>query len=303
MASRVPTVLVVALAACGPVIDGSADASGNGTGTSTSTATTSVSASVSDATTITASESTTPPDPPVDTAEDSGFVETPDASVFPGGCSLWEQNCPRGQKCTAYSSNGASEFDATRCVDVVRDPRGVGESCNAFDQRAGQDDCELGTICWHVDPDTLVGECVGFCEGTETEPSCDDPCADCVISGATVLALCLSACDPIAQDCDEGSACYPVNDTFVCAPDAGADEGAIGSTCEFINVCDPGNFCAPAENLPACDGTGCCAPYCDVGANDGCDALLPGTVCRPWFEDLPAPSCVDFERVGGCLAP
>lgn len=288
---------------CGPVVDGSADGSegGSGTSTSTSTSTTSVSTS-STATTVVPSDETSQPESS-DTLDESSFVQDPDASVFPSSCSLWEQDCPRGTKCMPYSSDGSGSFDATLCAEVVRDPRGVGESCTVFESLgSGMDDCELGAICWNADPDTLIGECVAFCEGPEAEPTCGDECSSCSISGSSILALCLPSCDPVAQDCAQGDGCYPIGTGFTCAP-TGIEQGAVGSPCEFINICAPGSFCAGTELLPECEGPSCCAPFCDLEADDSCDALLPGTVCRPWYDELPTPSCVDLERVGGCLAP
>ncbi len=108
--------------------------------------------------------------------------------------------------------------------------------------------------------------------------------------------------DPRLQDCGDGDGCYPTPNSFGCAPDGGGDMGGLGEPCEFINVCDPGLFCANPEVVPACNDAGCCAPYCDVSATDDCDAVLPGIACVPWYEEGQEPnSC--FRGVGACVLP
>ena len=44
--------------------------------------------------------------------------------------------------------------------------------------------------------------------------------------------------------------CYPrgINEVFTCVPDASGEMGVYGDPCEYINVCDPGLFCASAES-------------------------------------------------------
>jgi hypothetical protein len=190
-------------------------------------------------------------------------------------------------------------------LPVVEDPNEVGEPCTVADSGvSGIDDCVLGAMCWNVDAETMIGECVGFCTGSEANPTCTDPCTSCSINGDGVLLLCLPGCDPLAQDCSETQACYPINDGFACAPDAGEEEGEIGSPCEYLNVCDPGSWCADSQDVPGCAGAyGCCTPFCNVDATDECDALLPGTTCTPWFEDGQEPeACLGEGTIGACLA-
>jgi hypothetical protein len=168
---------------------------------------------------------------------------------------------------------------------------------------SGEDDCDAGLFCFDVDLETNVGECYEMCTGDESEWFCSDACATCTISGSGVLNLCLSQCDPLAPDCDEGDACYPFHDdAFVCTSDVGGESGGIGEPCEFINVCDPGLVCLGKDNLPACDGaSGCCSPVCDTSVVDTCDAIMPGTACTPWFGD-DASRCAN-TNVGVCAAP
>jgi hypothetical protein len=296
-------------AACGPVVGSSGDGSGDETTTGSSTTpqpTTVPDPSVGEAevSSFPPGEESSPTDP---SDEGSSFVMRPDVLRPPSDCSLWDQDCLEGDKCMPWANDGGNSWNDTKCVPIDPNPRDVGESCmvegNAV---SGIDNCVEGAMCFYVDPETNEGECIAFCEGNEAEPTCDDPCTFCNITSEGILTLCLSSCDPIAQDCADGLACYPINDTFACAPDAGGEMGSIGEACEFLNVCDPGSLCAEATMLPDCEGAaGCCTPFCNVDAQDNCDALYPGTVCVPWWEEGegPDPSCVDTGTVGACLVP
>jgi hypothetical protein len=83
-----------------------------------------------------------------------------------------------------------------------------------------------------------------------------------------------------------------------CAPDASGDEGQPGDPCEFLNVCDPGLFCANADAVPGCAGNGCCSAVCTVGDDTNCE---DGQSCIPFYEDGQAPDeCLG--TVGACSA-
>lgn len=130
------------------------------------------------------------------------------------------------------------------------------------------------------------------------------PCTTCVIASENVLILCFPICDPLVQNCYEGSGCYPIIDAFGCAPDVSGRNGVAGDPCEFVNVCDLGLFCANPELVPGCTGASCCTPYCNVDAPDECEVQLPGTVCTPWFDsDEGSVACVPTGTVGFCAAP
>jgi hypothetical protein len=285
--------------ACGPtVVVGSDATSGTPTTSGEMSTTTSGDTTVQPETTPTTDgTASTSGDPTAD------FLQEPDFQVHPGECSLWEQNCPDGEKCMPWSSTGGGELDARRCSPIAENPREVGEPCMVEGSfGSGVDDCVLGSMCWDVDPKTNMGECVAFCEGSEAKPSCTDPCTSCSISGSGVLILCLPDCDPLAQDCGEEQGCYPLQSAFACAPDVSGDMGAIGSPCEYINVCDPGTHCADAALVPGCEAISCCTPFCDVEQPDTCDALVPGTTCTPWYEDGRAPGeCFGMGTVGACI--
>jgi hypothetical protein len=172
---------------------------------------------------------------------------------------------------------------------------------------SGLDDCALGLICWDVDPQTLQGACVSMCEGSEGSPTCTDPAAVCNLLNDGVLNLCLATCDPLVQNCPGASeACYPVATGFTCAPDASGTEGGYGEPCELgvLNTCDPGRFCAPAENMPSCDTTGCCSTFCDLTQNDPnsqCPEQAQGQMCLPASLAISVPP--GMEHVGFCAIP
>ena len=120
-----------------------------------------------------------------------------------------------------------------------------------------------------------------------------------------MLILCLPNCDPLLQDCNDGEACYPTNDAFSCVPDAGGENGLYAEPCEFLNVCDPGLFCAVADGVPDCQGSnGCCSPFCDLSdpeASASCPGAAGGQECVAWYEENQAPP--GYENVGACLIP
>ncbi|HWB78097.1 MAG TPA: ribulose phosphate epimerase [Nannocystaceae bacterium] len=230
-------------------------------------------------------------------AEGIGFIEEHDGGGHSWECSLFEQDCPTGEKCNIYANDGGNSWNATRCFPIDPDPDAIGEPCTVIDNGvSGMDSCELGAMCWYVDPETNTGECVAFCQGSEANPVCADPNTHCE---GRDITLCLPSCCPLEQTCNEGLGCYPVNDTFSCAPDASGELGAYGDPCEFINVCDPYFFCGAPEHVPGCEGSyGCCNAMCLVGSL-GCSAYSPLLTCVPWFEEGQAPP--GYENVGACL--
>jgi hypothetical protein len=229
-----------------------------------------------------------------------GFFDGNDFNGDPE-CDLWAQDCPPGEKCTPWANDGGDVWNSLRCSPIVDDPDAVGEPCTAEGSgTSGIDSCAFGSMCWDVDPATLIGECVAFCVGSPDSPMCEDPDASCALPDDGVLALCFPLCDPLQQDCPEGDACYGIDEVFNCIPDASGETGAPGDECEYLNACDPGAFCAQAELVPGCPGmTGCCTSYCDV--NEMPPACLPGQECMPWYEPGAAPP--GYENVGACALP
>jgi len=245
-----------------------------------------------------------------DTGTDSGgaFIQEPDGASSDVECDIWAQDCPEDQKCMPWANDGGSSWNATRCADLDPNPVQPGDDCETDGSDvSGNDNCAKGSMCFSVNPETNVGTCVAFCTGNANAPVCDDPGTMCNISNDGVLALCLTTCDPLLQDCPQGGhqqqGCYPVYEDFLCWPDFSFDLGAYGDPCEYFNVCDPGLFCALADIVPGCAGAiGCCTEYCDLSApspNDACSG--PGTECIPFYEEGAAPP--GFEALGACALP
>jgi hypothetical protein len=235
------------------------------------------------------------------------FALEPDLGIPAYECDLFLQDCPAGEKCALWADDGGSTLNASRCVPAVDDPAGVSETCHVLDSPySGMDDCELGVTCWYVDPETLEGECVPLCIGSESNPSCQDPDRYC-LAGPGLPTVCLQSCSPVAQDCSEGHGCYFVVEDWACAPDASGNMGAHGDPCAFVNACDPGLICFDAGAVPsggACQGAkDCCTEICDLGDPAGdtqCAGAGGGQVCRPWYDEAAPPG---YEDVGVCTLP
>jgi hypothetical protein len=256
---------------------------------------------------------TTTPDPMQTTSggsESSGgdvdtgspFILNPDGGGPTNECDIWAQDCPEGEKCMPWANDGGGSWNATRCSPIDENPGQPGDTCTVEgDGVSGIDDCDIASMCWDVDGKTNMGVCVGFCEGSEDAPFCSNPDEGCSITNDGVLILCLAICDPLLQDCPEGSACYPEENGFFCSPDASGPElGAIGDPCEYINVCDPGGWCAAAESVPDCmAASGCCAAFCDI--TDPASVCPDGTECVAWHTEGTAPP--GEEDIGVCILP
>jgi hypothetical protein len=233
------------------------------------------------------------------------FLQMPDGAGTEVECDVWMQDCPEGEKCMPWANDGGSSWNATRCSPVDDNPGQVGDECMVEGSGvSGLDSCDVGSMCYYVDPETNVGTCVGFCQGSEDAPMCELGFL-CSISNDGVLILCRRECDPLLQDCMGSAACLPANgsDGFVCIVDASGEMGAPADPCEFLNACDPGLFCANAESVPDCAGaSGCCSEFCDLTAPDPNAACsLMGQTCIPWFEEGTAPP--DLTHVGLCTLP
>jgi len=236
-----------------------------------------------------------------------GFIDMPDGGTGERECSIWDQDCPTGEKCMPYANDGGAAWNSTRCSAVDPTPATIGDVCAVEgDGVSGIDNCEIGSMCWDVDGETNQGTCIAFCTGTEASADCADPGAECSIANDGVLVLCLPSCDPVLQDCATGQACYGIDDAFVCAPDAsGPDLGQFADPCEFINACDPGLGCFNGAGVPGCVGAaGCCSTFCDITdptATENCPGAAGGQECIPIFEEGQAPA--GYENVGLCFLP
>jgi hypothetical protein len=215
------------------------------------------------------------------------------------------QDCPDDQKCAPWDNTGQGVWNATKCVPVDPDPAQLGKPCRAEGSpTSGIDDCDHGSICWGVDPDTLAGTCVAQCQGSEADPSCPEGLL-CSVTNGGVLTLCLEPCDPVMQDCPQGEGCYGVGPYFVCMPEQSLAPGTYGQPCDQIPACTSGFFCVAAAHVPECEGTdGCCTSFCDLSDADPdatCAAFSPTLVCLPWYgrDDARA----GYEHVGLCIEP
>jgi hypothetical protein len=271
---------------------------GASVGSTSAGPTTDPSESTSDASSdsISATESSSGP-----SEDSSGFVGfIVPADLGPNAeCSVWDQDCPEGEKCSAWANDGGDVWNAWRCVPIAPSPGAVGDPCTVEGSAvSGVDTCEQGAICFHVDPETNEGICSGFCVGAEENPVCDDPEDACVdVTGEGLLPLCLPTCDPLVQDCAGDDGCYGDGVMFVCAPDASGDGGAEGAACASMNACDPGLACVSAGLVPGCAAESCCASFCDVELLD-CPAALE---CIAYFEAGMEPP--GLEHVGVCGDP
>lgn len=230
-----------------------------------------------------------------------------DGGILDPDCDPWAQDCPDNEKCNPWANDGGTSWNALKCVPVAPDPGQPGDACTVEGSGvSGVDDCDVAAMCWDVDPETNQGICVAFCQGSPGNPACDDPSTQCVIANDGALNLCLPSCDPLGQDCVDGQACYPVAESFACAPDAsGPDQGTYGDPCEFLNSCDPGLFCAAADAVPGCaESQGCCSEFCDLStASPGaaCSGQAGGQDCVPWYDEgTGQPGTEDY---GACAIP
>ena len=219
------------------------------------------------------------------TTDDSvgvSFILDVDNGPSPFECSVAAQDCPRGEKCSAWNNDGGSAWNATRCFPLDPDPDAPGEPCTVQGSGvSGMDSCDVGSMCWFVDP-TLDGICVSNCIGGPADYTCADPNADCVIGAEGVLMLCVPQCDPLDPDaCGASRRCILFEERFVCAfMDASNALGPL-ETCDSSSPCAPGLHCGDAEAVGQCDidAPACCTPYCDVTTPD-CPA---GTQCIPFY--------------------
>ena len=175
----------------------------------------------------------------------------------------------------------------------------MGEACQVEGGgTSGIDSCELGSICWAVDPISQEGTCVQQCMGNEGNPLCPEETA-CTVANDGALNLCLPSCEPLGEPCDEGFTCRPTQTpgTFTCIP-----IGARGIVLDGCGGCGWGEVCAAARTQLGCeDQPGCCTVYCDLedpAADDVCEGLVAGHACIAYFGTEAA-----LDHVGICGIP
>ncbi len=230
--------------------------------------------------------------------ESGGFITDPDGGLVSIECSVWEQDCDKGEKCAAWANDGGNAWNATRCVPVDAFPQEVGDPCTVEGTGvSGIDSCEFGAMCWDVDPETNQGTCVAQCEGSPEKPTCGPEGTACSITNEGVVIVCLPVCNPLADECPDGQGCYPVGEFFQCAPAAGG--ASPGEACEFVNACTDGSGCVAGDLVPGCSADSpCCSSFCEIGDDSAC---LDGQVCVPWYEMGAAPDMC-LEETGVCIS-
>ena len=229
--------------------------------------------------------------------------ETPSPFVAEGDCDPYAQDCPVGEKCTPWANDGGNAWNSTHCWAVEETPAQLGDACVVEGSGvSGIDDCDVGLMCWAVDPETNIGTCIELCGCGPEAPTCSGGGTVCTVSNSGVLPICLPTCDPLDPSvCADGQGCYASGDTFMCAPDASGTEGSAGDPCQYVNACDAGLFCASPDFLPGCFSTaGCCTEYCDT--EEGNDCTLPGTECIPLFAAGTEPEPCHTDT-GVCATP
>jgi hypothetical protein len=282
---------------------GADDEAGTTTSPSTTDADDDDSTTTDDESTSTStSTSTSSDDEPTDGTSNSSSTDD-GVSFLDGGldvladpCDAFAQDCPHGEKCVPYASDGGNTWDSLKCVPVQGD-QATGEPCTYAGPVESTDDCDATGWCWDVD-DNGEGLCHAFCGGTPDTPECP-PMSECLVSGNVTISICLPNCDPLEQDCAEGEGCYWTGSNFHCA--IIVDNIPTGEPCGYINDCQPGDFCVDGTVLTDCDGASCCANFCDLEIGDSQCAAVPETVCVSFFEVGMAPP--EYEHVGLCINP
>jgi hypothetical protein len=194
-----------------------------------------------------------------------------------GPCDPRHQNCPDGLVC----SQGGD------CRPLVDAPAGLGEPCEEH-RESGPLGCVPGLACIG-DPlvdGSLEGVCFASCAWDSTSCPSGSICDP-------VWEFCAVACDPLAQDCESGYACYPSEGNGICVPSGSV---GVGEPCRVSKSWSSGFPCAPGlvcTQFPECADEhprGCCVPVCDP--------LLEEPSCPP---DLPQCGGLSFSEWGACI--
>lgn len=311
--------LGVTLGACGPTVavDDGSTSTGTMTTASTVSTTTMMPTPVDTGTSV-------PPDPSLPTSAsgtdtaDTTTSSADDDVTADGGCAfygcppdggnldiqcdIWAQDCPEGDKCSPWASDGGTRWNGTRCSPFDPDGGAPGDACVAEGSKvSGLDDCGHDSMCWNVDVDTNQGVCVAICSGSEANPTClGDADLQCMIAYEGVIHVCLPQCDPLVQDCANGWECAPYDGQgFFCVPDNSERGGALGEGCDDFDDCNVGLHCAPPEQVPGCVDFGCCAELCDLDQPEPdtqCSGVDDGVQCIAW------PDAV-MPNLGACALP
>jgi hypothetical protein len=202
------------------------------------------------------------------------------------GCDPIAQDCPEGEKCVAWASQGGA-WDATKCVPVTGTNM-VGDPCMSAGVVEATDDCDENGMCFGLD-DSLMGVCYGFC-------SLDGTCPDaqlCFFAGDGSITLCIDECQPHHPDnCGAGTTCVQIDGTFICLPVQTILPP--DSPCTEFDYCPLGQTCVLGIDLDNCAGQSCCTDWCDTSMADPC--TMPET-CQPYWQMGQAPPGLDTAGV------
>ena len=226
-----------------------------------------------------------------------------------GSCQLWiPEDCADPKlKCMPWSEQPDGVADTTRCCSLDATAVSLGERCEVIDYDGScLDNCPLGTMCV-VDASTdLEGYCQVFCDSSNPD-SCvpEEVCKPFfeMLTGAQIVPLCMSRCDPLLQDCQSkgrpGWTCLPegaLSPSFLCMPPAESPKAEY-EPCFLANSCAIGLACVPASEVLGCTGLfSCCTRYCDLSdPESGCTM---GNECVDLESDVPG-----LENVGICATP
>jgi hypothetical protein len=294
---------------CGPAVpvDGDDSATGDtstatteapttsGLPTTTGVTTTSTSTGTTGVTTV--GETTTGIDD--ESSSGSPFIVFPDGGVCLTHCTecdAWSQDCPEGEKCAPWANDGGDQWNALTCRELDPSPAQPGDPCTIEGEpTSGDDDCDISSMCWDVDPNTGVGTCVPFCGGNQANPVCEGD-TSCWIANDGALILCLPMCNPLASTCGDGVSCVASGDEFFCVPDEVVPQ-SYNDPCAPATGCGDGLVCVGAGATPKCDGN-CCTALCDLTA-PACPDEAAGQVCVAYYERGMAPE--GFENLGACV--
>lgn len=238
------------------------------------------------------------------TSDDGSELDLPPVSCDEP-CDPFDLNaCSEGEKCVpSICEPGSAGYDSHQCRPVTGDGA-AGDPC-VSEGSVGIDTCGAGLVCWGLDPATGEGHCEPLCQGSASEPVCDEGRV-CATFGAAKIRLCVSVCDPLEQVCPvEGDACLPLSgqESFACLPGPAGGGAGYGEPCEFANACEPGSMCIDGKYVPeaGCDELqSCCSPLCDLtDLEPNCPGV--GQVCRPLDAGLNVAE--DYPNVGVCSTP
>lgn len=233
--------------------------------------------------------------------------QEPDSPQESAECHTWNDTCPEGFKCGAFSGDGSCYMSETHCVALSPEPRQLYQSCmvDADWCHNGIDNCAKGLQCFSVDPQTLQGECYARCSGIDFPSTCDLPHVDCIGDDVETLTICAPICSPLGSQCGPGALCAPEDsppNKFICQESLGGNAAELFEPCKASNGCVAGHGCVSSLFASECNNgePTCCLPFCNILDQPACPGV--DQQCVPWFADgIPLPASI--KNVGICKIP